>query len=154
MLQEVAAERGVHAVDLMLDLSLAHDLQPRFRMAIANTDEAEVAELLRSSATVLGLSDAGAHLSQLCDACFSTHLLSHWVREKGVLSLEEAVRIADLSTRGAARSRRPRPACSAASPQTSWSSIRPPWAVRRCDGCTTCRPVRIASSLTPSASKR
>ncbi|MBW2267466.1 MAG: amidohydrolase family protein [Deltaproteobacteria bacterium] len=92
LLEEVAAERGVHAVDLMLDLSLAHDLQPRFRMAIANTDEAEVAELLRSSATVLGLSDAGAHLSQLCDACFSTHLLSHWVREKGVLSLEEAVR--------------------------------------------------------------
>jgi N-acyl-D-aspartate/D-glutamate deacylase len=41
---------------------------------------------------VLGLSDAGAHASQLCDACFSTHLLSHWVREKGVLSLEQGVR--------------------------------------------------------------
>src|SRR5205085_554494 len=40
---------------------------------------------------VLGLSDAGAHASQLCDACFSTHLLSHWTREKGVLSLEQAV---------------------------------------------------------------
>jgi N-acyl-D-aspartate/D-glutamate deacylase len=42
---------------------------------------------------VLGLSDAGAHASQLCDACFSTHLLGHWVREKGVLPLEEAVRM-------------------------------------------------------------
>jgi len=40
---------------------------------------------------VLGLSDAGAHASQLCDACFSTHLLGHWVRETGTLSLERAV---------------------------------------------------------------
>jgi N-acyl-D-aspartate/D-glutamate deacylase len=40
---------------------------------------------------VLGLSDAGAHASQLCDACFSTHLLGHWVREKGTLELEQAV---------------------------------------------------------------
>jgi N-acyl-D-aspartate/D-glutamate deacylase len=42
---------------------------------------------------VLGLSDAGAHASQLCDACFSTHLLGHWVREKGALSWEQAVRM-------------------------------------------------------------
>ena len=34
---------------------------------------------------------AGAHASQLCDACFSTHLLSYWTREKGVLTLEQAV---------------------------------------------------------------
>ena len=39
----------------------------------------------------MGLSDAGAHASQLCDACFSTHLLGHWVRERNVLGLEEAV---------------------------------------------------------------
>ena len=40
---------------------------------------------------MLGLSDAGAHASQLCDANFPTHLLSYWTREKGVLSLEQAV---------------------------------------------------------------
>jgi N-acyl-D-aspartate/D-glutamate deacylase len=40
---------------------------------------------------LLGLSDAGAHASQLCDAVFSTYLLEHWVRETGVLSLEKAV---------------------------------------------------------------
>ena len=76
----------------MLDLALASDLEARFRMPIANTDEAEVAELLRHPRTVLGLSDAGAHASQLCDACAPTHLLAHWVRETGVLSLEEGVR--------------------------------------------------------------
>ena len=45
------------------------------------------------------MSDAGAHASQLCDACFSTHLLSRFVRELGVLSLEEGVRL--LTSRSA-----------------------------------------------------
>jgi N-acyl-D-amino-acid deacylase len=58
-----------------------------------------VEELLTHPAVVLGLSDAGAHASQLCDACFSTHLLSHWVREKRVLSLPQAVRL--LTSRSA-----------------------------------------------------
>src|SRR5262249_61537459 len=44
-LGEVAAERGVHPVDLMLDLALASDLETRFRLAILNTDPAVVAEL-------------------------------------------------------------------------------------------------------------
>jgi N-acyl-D-aspartate/D-glutamate deacylase len=41
---------------------------------------------------LLGLSDAGAHVSQLCDACAPTDLLGRWVREKEVLSLPAAVR--------------------------------------------------------------
>ena len=41
---------------------------------------------------MIGLSDAGAHASQLCDACAPTDLLGRWVREKGVLTLEEGVR--------------------------------------------------------------
>jgi len=91
-LADVAAEQGVHPVDLMLDLSLASGLETRFRLAVLNTDEAVVAELLRHPATMLGLSDAGAHASQLCDACAPTELLGKWMREKRVLSLEEAVR--------------------------------------------------------------
>src|SRR5438094_842133 len=91
-LDEFAAERGVHPVDLALDLSLASGLETRFRLAVLNTDEAVVAELLRHPASMLGLSDAGAHASQLCDACAPTELLGTWVRERSVLSLEEAVR--------------------------------------------------------------
>ncbi len=90
---ELARERGVEACDLALDLALASKLEARFRMAVLNTDEDEVQELLESPYTVLGLSDAGAHASQLCDACFSTYLLGHWVREKRALALEEAVRM-------------------------------------------------------------
>ncbi len=92
-LADVARERGVDPIDLALDLALESDLEARFLISIMNYDEAEVAELLQAPHTVIGLSDAGAHASQLCDACYSTHLLGHWVREKGVLSLEEGVRM-------------------------------------------------------------
>jgi N-acyl-D-aspartate/D-glutamate deacylase len=91
-LGEVATERGLPAADLALDLSLASELEARFRMPVANTDEAVVSELINHHSTMLGLSDAGAHASQLCDACAPTHLLGHWVRERGALPLEEAVR--------------------------------------------------------------
>lgn len=91
-LVEVAAERGVDPLDLMLDLALDTDLKARFRTPVANHDENEVAPLMTDDTMVLGLSDAGAHASQLCDACFATYLLGHWVREKGTLSLEHAVK--------------------------------------------------------------
>jgi N-acyl-D-aspartate/D-glutamate deacylase len=92
-LPDVARERGIEPLDCMFDLGLATDLAARFRVAILNVDEDEVAELLTHPDTVLGLSDAGAHANQLCDACFSTHLLGHWVRERGTLTLEQAVRM-------------------------------------------------------------
>jgi len=81
----------VHPLDLALDLSLENNLDARFRMPVANTDEVEVARVMKDPNTVLGLSDAGAHASQLCDACFSTYLLGHWTRDKGTFTLEQAI---------------------------------------------------------------
>ena len=91
-LVDLAQERQVDPVDLMLDLALASDLQMRWRIALLNFDESEVGEILADDHVVLGLGDGGAHMSQLCDACHPTYLLGHWVRELGALSLEEAVR--------------------------------------------------------------
>ena len=88
---EVAAARGVPAFDAMVELSLEDDLTTRFRVVLANDDEVALGGLLRDRRAVLGLSDAGAHADMLCDAGFSTHLLQHWVREAGVLTLEDAV---------------------------------------------------------------
>ncbi len=94
LVADVARARGVHPVDLMLDMSLATELEASFRMPLANHDEDQVAELLLfNPGMVLGLSDAGAHASQLCDACQATHLLGRWVREKKALSLERAVQM-------------------------------------------------------------
>lgn len=86
-----AAKLGKDPVDLALDIALANDLQARFRMAVMNFDEKEVAELITDPNTIIALSDAGAHASQLCDACYSTHLLGHWVRDRKVFTIEEAV---------------------------------------------------------------
>ena len=91
MLADVAAERGCDPLDLALDLSLETRLEARFRLSVLNIDEEEVEKLLQAPGTVIALSDAGAHASQLCDACYSTHLLGRWVRERGTFSLEEAV---------------------------------------------------------------
>ena len=77
----------------MLDLSIASNLTTLFRITILNDDEEKVAQLLTQPDAMLGLTDAGAHASQLCDACAYTYTLGHWVREKQVLSLPQAVRM-------------------------------------------------------------
>jgi N-acyl-D-aspartate/D-glutamate deacylase len=88
---DLAAERGVTPLDAMLDIALEDDLQTRFSSVLANNDEAGIAWLLPRDHVLLGLADSGAHVSQLCDACFATDLLGGWVRERGVMSLERAV---------------------------------------------------------------
>ena len=47
--------------------------------------------MLTDKNTVVALSDAGAHASQLCDACYATYFLGHWCRKEGIVPLEEAV---------------------------------------------------------------
>jgi N-acyl-D-aspartate/D-glutamate deacylase len=89
---ELATERGVGPLDVMCELALDEDLETRFRAYIANDDRAEVAKLLTHEHVVLGLSDAGAHVDQLCDAPLPTDLLGTWVRDRGVLPIERAVR--------------------------------------------------------------
>jgi N-acyl-D-aspartate/D-glutamate deacylase len=88
---ELASERGCTPLDVVLDISLEEDLQTRFWSVLANDDADAIAWLLRREGTLLGLADSGAHVSQLCDACFATDLLGNWVREKEVLPLERAI---------------------------------------------------------------
>jgi N-acyl-D-aspartate/D-glutamate deacylase len=98
-LVDVARESGDEPSDAMLDLTISSGLAARFTTAVLNMDEDEVEKLVLHPGTQLGLSDAGAHMSQLCDAAFPTHLLGHWVRDKQALSLEEAVHL--LTSRSA-----------------------------------------------------
>jgi N-acyl-D-amino-acid deacylase len=87
----VAAERGCTPLDVMLDVSLDDDLESRFWSVLANNDEEGIAWLLPRDNVLLGLADSGAHVSQLCDACFATDLLGNWVRDREVMPLERAV---------------------------------------------------------------
>ncbi|NKQ54456.1 amidohydrolase family protein [Amycolatopsis sp. K13G38] len=90
-LDRLAEECGTTPFDLLLDLALSDDMATRYRIVLDNDGDDEIGELLADKRTLLGLSDAGAHATQLCDACYSTHLLGHWVRERKALSLEDAV---------------------------------------------------------------
>jgi N-acyl-D-amino-acid deacylase len=89
---DLARERGVRPLDVMCELAMTEDLSTRFRAYIANDDADEVAMLLAHESVALGLSDAGAHVDQLCDAPLATDLLSNWVRERAVIGVEHAVR--------------------------------------------------------------
>jgi N-acyl-D-aspartate/D-glutamate deacylase len=88
---ELAEEQQVTPLDVLLDLSLADDLSTRFTSVVANNNPDGIAALLPRDDVLLGLADSGAHVSQLCDACFATDLLGRWVRERQVMSLEHAV---------------------------------------------------------------
>jgi N-acyl-D-amino-acid deacylase len=89
---DVAGSLGVEPLSFVLDLSLEERLQTRFELVVANRDEQEIRSLLHLEGAVLGLSDAGAHPDQLCDAVMPTDLLGGWVRDRKALSLEHAVR--------------------------------------------------------------
>jgi N-acyl-D-aspartate/D-glutamate deacylase len=89
---DLARERGCGPLDVMCELAVAEDLNTRFRAYIANDDVEEVGHLLTHEHVALGLSDAGAHVDQLCDAPLPTDLLGTWVRERRLMPLEQAVR--------------------------------------------------------------
>ena len=91
-LTEVAARRGQDVIDAFFDLALEDDLRTQFTVAVMNTDAASVAEIFTHPRSLIGLSDAGAHLTLFCEAGQTSRLLGHWVRERRALSLEEGVR--------------------------------------------------------------
>ncbi len=89
---ELAAEQGVHPLDVMCALALEDNLATRFKNTLANDDEDAIRVLLQVEGMTLGLSDAGAHVGQICDAPQATDLLGNWVRERSALTMEQAVR--------------------------------------------------------------
>ena len=89
---ELAGESGRDPWDVFLDFGLDGELDAMFDCKLFNTDENEVRRLLRHQYAAVALSDAGAHLSFLCDAGFGLHLFGHWARERGDLTLPEAVK--------------------------------------------------------------
>ena len=87
---ELSRAAGRDPLDFMLDLALEEGLATVFSALLLNSDEQAVGRLLRHPRSLVSLSDAGAHLTFFNDAGFGLHLLGHWSRELGVLSLEEA----------------------------------------------------------------
>jgi N-acyl-D-aspartate/D-glutamate deacylase len=93
LVPDLARAAGKDPFDWMLDHALDGGMQTLFDCKLFNVDEEKVRDLLVHPCAALGLGDAGAHLSFLCDAGFGLHLLGHWVRERGDLTLEQAVQM-------------------------------------------------------------
>ena len=90
---DLAEAQGVDPFDVMLDVARDEpDLDLRVQCVVANDDHDGVARLLGEEHCTLGLSDAGAHVGQLCDAPQATDFLGNWVRGRHLMPLETAVR--------------------------------------------------------------
>jgi len=90
---DLARATGKDPFDWVFDHALEGGMQTLFDCKLFNVDEEKVRDLLVHPCAALGLGDAGAHLSFLCDAGFGLHLFGHWVRERGDLTLEQAVQM-------------------------------------------------------------
>jgi N-acyl-D-amino-acid deacylase len=90
---QLAREHNKDAFDWFFDFGLDGELDAMVDCNLFNTDEDSVRHLLRHPHASIALSDAGAHLSFLCDAGFGLHLFGHWVRERADLTLEQAVQL-------------------------------------------------------------
>jgi N-acyl-D-amino-acid deacylase len=88
----LAEEMGMSPFDALLEVTLREpDLKLRVKALLANDDVDGITMLLNTDQCTLGLSDAGAHVGQLCDAVLPTDLLGSWVRERRALTLEQAI---------------------------------------------------------------
>lgn len=90
-LAALAERRGTTPFDAMCDIALEDDFATRFSVVFANDDEEEVGRLLTAPGCILGLSDAGAHVAQICDSVLSTDFLAKWVRDRDVMGIEAGI---------------------------------------------------------------
>ena len=90
-IEEIARTQNRDPLDVILDLSLEEDLQTTFIGQFLNVGDAGVNELLQHESGVVALSDAGAHLTFMCEAGFGLHFLAKWVRERGNFTLVHGI---------------------------------------------------------------
>jgi N-acyl-D-amino-acid deacylase len=90
---EIAAEQNKDPVEVFIDAALEKHLKQFFLQPLANENQDHALEMIKHPRSVVTFSDSGAHVSQIMDSSLQTHLLSHWVREKQAVTLEEAVRM-------------------------------------------------------------
>jgi len=95
---EIAEARGTDVVDVLIDVVLADGLTlfavlPSLTPSLGRTDEGWAARtaIWKDPRVMLGGSDAGAHLDLMCHANYPTVVLGEVVRQRGLLSVEEAV---------------------------------------------------------------
>ena len=88
---DIAKEQAKHPVDVMLDLAVEEDFKTEFSMpSLLNDNDEAVGEIIKHPLCLIGASDGGAHTKFLTSGRYPTHFLAKWVRDKGLMTLEEA----------------------------------------------------------------
>lgn len=91
---DIAAAQGKRPFDAMLDLALAEGLRTSFMPPMPGEDDESWQlrnEIWHDERTLIGASDAGAHLDMIDTFAYATTLLGRAVRDKRLLSIEDAV---------------------------------------------------------------
>jgi N-acyl-D-aspartate/D-glutamate deacylase len=102
LLVDIARDRGTSPADVMFDVAKEDQLETFFRISgPVDVDEGPLERILKSPATLVGISDGGAHLQTFAGGDYTSYFLEHWVREKGSFTLEDGVaaltsRVADF----------------------------------------------------------
>ena len=109
-LGEIAKTQGKGVIDCLCDLTIEENLDTEWLHGENNVDDEAVAKILTYPNAIIGLSDGGAHVQFQSGFGFSTRLLSEWVRDKKIMSLEQAVRRLTFEVGLDLRPLRPRPA--------------------------------------------
>ena len=90
-ISDIATEQAKHPVDAMLDLAIEEDFKTEFSMpSLLNDNDEAVGQIIKHPLCLIGASDGGAHTKFLTSGRYPTHFLAHWVRDKGLMTLEEA----------------------------------------------------------------
>ena len=89
---EIAKMQGKRIIDAFLDLVVEENLNTRFLQAENNIDDEAMRQILTYPNAIVGLGDGGAHVQFHGGYGYTTRLLGEWVRERKVLTLEQAVR--------------------------------------------------------------
>ena len=87
---EIAAREGKHPVDAMLDIACAGNLMVGFATKLIETPPESMKEIANSPVALPGVSDGGAHTKFVTTARYPTELISYWVRQHEIMSLEAA----------------------------------------------------------------
>jgi N-acyl-D-aspartate/D-glutamate deacylase len=92
-IDELARAQSKSPIDALLDLALAEDLETTFEDVAAQGDVQAVKEIFCSPHVLLGQSDAGAHVASGNPGFgYATTMLAYWVRERQIMSLEDAIK--------------------------------------------------------------
>ena len=80
-----ALKQNKHPLELCLDILTRGDGKEMIYYAFLNYGESSLnpaKEMMEHPNTILGLGDGGAHCGSICDGSFTTHMLTHWTRDR------------------------------------------------------------------------